>query len=95
VGEKGGELEWGLKQTLEPVVSASLDMADELEQAQLAVLLPYGDPQRRTQGGREEDQQHPSVEITERAVFRNGRYRREMQATFPGSEHSSTCHRKE
>jgi hypothetical protein len=42
--EKGGELQRGLKQTLEPLVGVGLAMTDEFEQTQLAVLLPHGGP---------------------------------------------------
>jgi hypothetical protein len=73
VREKGGELERGLKQGLEPVVGAGLEGTSELEHTQLAVLLPHGDPQRRTQGGRQEAKPPPPVELPESAVFGGGR----------------------
>ena len=40
--EKGRELEWSLKQHLEPLVRTGLEMAYQFEQAQFAlVLLPH------------------------------------------------------
>ena len=69
-----------MKETLEPVVGIGLAIADELEQAQLTVLLPGGDVSGRTQGSGKKDQQHPTVEITERAIFGRSRQRSDMQA---------------
>ena len=71
-GEKGCEVQRRLEQALEPRVGVGLAMADELEQTQLAVLSPHPSPHRGDEGGGQEDQQHPAVEITERAVRGRG-----------------------
>jgi len=62
-------------------------MTDEFEQSQFAGLLPDGDAQRRTEGGREENQEHASIEVTESAVLCRGRQRGDVHPTFPRLEH--------
>ena len=76
-----------MKETLEPVVGIGLAIADELEQAQLTVLLPGDDVSGRTQGSGKKDQQHPTVEITERAILRSRGRCGDMQVAFPSPEH--------
>ena len=64
-GEEGAEVRRGLKERLEPPLGERLEMADEFEQTQFALLLaPDGRAQCGAEGVREQNEEHPAIEIT-------------------------------
>lgn len=88
VGEQVTQGEWRFKERLEPAVSESLQIADEFEKTQLALLAgPQGSSQGGTQRLGQHDQQQSSVEITQRGFLGFGGNGRQMEITFPRLEH--------